>query len=91
MIQNSDVDWKALGEVCSFQNGFAFKSNLFTEKGLPIIRIANIDGIKVNLDSLKYFNPSNYKENLSFYRIRKGDILIAMSGATTGKIGYYNL
>lgn len=85
-------DWEvvALGEVCEFQNGFTFKSNLFKEIGLPIIRITNIDGKYVNLDDVKYFNISDYNSQMYLYEVNKGDILIAMSGATTGKIGYYD-
>ena len=38
-----------------------------------------------------FFDPKEYKKGkpLSYF-ISKGDILIAMSGATTGKIGYYD-
>jgi type I restriction enzyme S subunit len=85
------VEWKKLGEACNFQNGFAFKSNLFKDSGLPIIRITNINGKNVDLNDLKYFEPSDYKEDLEKFKINKGDILIAMSGATTGKIGYYDV
>jgi len=83
------VEWKKLGEVCDFQNGFAFKSNLFKDSGLPIIRITNINGKNVDLNDLKYFDPLDYKEDLEKFKINKGDILIAMSGAT--KIGYYDV
>ncbi|MBA2008207.1 restriction endonuclease subunit S, partial [Escherichia coli] len=84
------VEWLPLGEVCSFKNGFAFKSGLFKECGLPIIRIKNIDGYNVSLDDVKYFSPEDYKENTKHYEVVKGDVLIAMSGATTGKVGFYN-
>ncbi|QNW94133.1 restriction endonuclease subunit S [Acinetobacter seifertii] len=89
LLDGVEVEWKALGEVCDFKNGFAFKSSLFKEAGLPIIRITNVDGKNISLDDLKYFDPSDYKENTASYEISKGDILIAMSGATTGKIGFY--
>lgn len=89
LLDGVEVKWKALGEVCDFKNGFAFKSSLFKEAGLPIIRITNVDGKNISLDDVKYFDPSDYKENTASYEISKGDILIAMSGATTGKIGFY--
>ncbi len=89
LLDGVDVEWKALGEVCDFKNGFAFKSSLFKEAGLPIIRITNVDGKNISLADVKYFDPSDYKENTASYEISKGDILIAMSGATTGKIGFY--
>ncbi|HCT1999927.1 TPA: restriction endonuclease subunit S, partial [Klebsiella pneumoniae] len=78
-----------LREVCDFKNGFAFKSNLFKETGLPIVRITNIDGFNVNLDEVKYFSPNDYKEDISSFEVSMGDIVIAMSGATTGKVGFY--
>ena len=91
-FEERDVEWKPLGEVCDFQNGFAFQSNLFKDSGLPIVRITNINGVNVDLSDVKYFSPDDYNSgNPLNYAIVKGDILIAMSGATTGKIGYYNL
>lgn len=91
LLEGADVEWKPLGEVCDFKNGFAFKSRLFKEEGLPIIRITNIDGRNIDLTDVKFFNNEDYKNsNISSFIIEKGDVLIAMSGATTGKIGYYN-
>ena len=90
LLQGAEVVWKPLGEVADFQNGFAFKSNLFRDHGEAIVRITNIDGKSVDLSDVKYFLISDYSTNMSPYKINKGDILIAMSGATTGKIGFYN-
>ena len=84
------VEFKPLGEVCDFVNGFAFKSNLFRSKGERIIRITNITGSNVDVMDSKYFELNDYSTDLSKYRVQKGNILIAMSGATTGKIGCYN-
>jgi type I restriction enzyme S subunit len=81
---------RKLQDVCGFQNGFAFKSNTFRESGCPILRISNIQDEKVDTEKLVFFDPRDYRENLDRYRIVKGDLLIAMSGATTGKIGFNN-
>ena len=85
-----NVVYRKLGEVCDFQNGFAFKSSLFKEKGLPIIRITNISGGRVTDEDYKYFDSSDYPKRVEEFRVSQGDILIAMSGATTGKIGWYD-
>ena len=82
---------KKLEDVCYFQNGFAFKSNLFLEKGRPIIRISNIQNQQVVESDLVYFNEDDYKENFDKFKVSKGDILIAMSGGITGKIGVNTL
>jgi type I restriction enzyme S subunit len=82
--------WKAakLDEVCGFQNGFAFKSNTFREQGIPVLRISNIQDGQVDTERIVFVDPKDYREDLSRYRIGEGDLVIAMSGATTGKIGF---
>ena len=82
------VEYKELNKVCRFQNGFAFKSKLFSESGLPILRITNISEGKLSEEGYVYFNPNDYKENLNNYIVKPNSIVVAMSGATTGKIGY---
>nr|WP_314401704.1 restriction endonuclease subunit S [uncultured Aggregatibacter sp.] len=90
LLDGTEVEWKPLGDVCNFQNGFTFKSSLFKDNGSPIVRITNIDGGRVNLSDVKYFLMDDYNTDMAAYEVHKDDILIAMSGATTGKIGFYN-
>lgn len=75
------------GEFIRFQNGFAFKSNLFKDQGKPILRITNIKENCIDESGLVYFDPMDYKENLESFVVEPGDVVVAMSGATTGKIG----
>jgi len=82
-------EWKKLGDLTKLQNGFAFKSDLFVNTGLPIIRIKNIKHEKIILNDVVYFDKNDYLKNLDVYKIKINDILIAMSGATTGKLGFY--
>lgn len=85
-----DVNKKNLltiNDVCKFQNGFSFKSNLFKEDGEPILRITNIQNDRIVLDNLAYFDKNDYKEDLENFIVEDGDFVVAMSGATTGKIG----
>ena len=76
-----------LGEIVAIQNGYAFPSKIFTEErdGIPLIRISNIQHGVVDLSKSKKI-PANFSVS-DEYKIHKGDILISMSGATTGKIG----
>ena len=87
LLKNEKVEWKKLGDVCEFINGFAFKSSLFSQSGEAVIRITNINSGKVTFDDLKYIKLDDYPE-LDRYKVEKNNILVAMSGATTGKIGY---
>lgn len=78
-----------LGEVCKIQGGYAFKSNQFQKNNIPIIRIGNIQENKVLIDR----NICYTKEFLNChpeFEIKNGDLLIAMSGATVGKVGIYS-
>lgn len=88
-VDKSKWEKKKLGEVCSFKNGFAFKSQLFKNKGLPIIRISNIGKDGTLCGEMVYFDSTDYKD-LSSFQVRPKDLLIAMSGATTGKIAINN-
>ena len=79
---------KRLGDVINLQGGYAFKSERFREIGIPIIRISNIqDGIVCEDDLVNYGEEENIPKE---FHIKKGDSLIAMSGATTGKVGVYS-
>lgn len=76
-----------LGEVANIQNGYAFKSNLFRQEGLPIIRITNIQASSVDTLSLVYFDANDYNVKLDNFKFYPDEIVIALSGATTGKSG----
>lgn len=82
-----DGDWieKKLGEVADFQNGYSYNSSTFADEGDYVIRISDI---KDGTISLKSAVRSTTKVS-DVFKVVKGDILIAMSGATTGKIGEY--
>jgi len=85
MIEDWEV--KKLGDVCDYQNGFAFKSKTYKESGTPVIRITNIQNERLDLSKIVHINRDDYDKDLRRYEIVEGDLLIAMSGATTGKIG----
>lgn len=76
-----------LGDYLYLKNGYAFKKTKYSDKSensYPIIRISDIDG---SLASDK--NSIHTLEKADGFELQKGDLLIAMSGATTGKMGVY--
>lgn len=75
-----------IGDVCDFRNGFAYKSSDYKKDGIPLVRISDIDGRYAFPSDEIYIDQSLCDER---YLISHGDLLIAMSGATTGKIGVY--
>lgn len=76
-----------LGSILSLKNGYAFKTSDYVEAGIPIVRISNIQDGKIDLKKSISVKESLFKDD---FIIQKGDILIAMSGATTGKYGVYD-
>ena len=68
------------------KNGYAFQSSSYKKEGIPLIRISDIDGQYVTLDFTAKITPSEAPEG---FWVKKDDLLIAMSGATTGKLGVY--
>lgn len=79
---------KCLGDVCDVNTGFAFKSAEFVASGIPLIRISNISGNEIIPDN-EVTLPLNYADDYSKFLVKENDILIALSGATTGKYGIY--
>jgi len=79
--------WTIFGSVCKLENGYAFSSDDYKETGVPLIRISNINGHTVEINGCVYIDRNDIDKKFLIY---KGDLLIAMSGATTGKTGIYN-
>ena len=82
-------EWKSikLGDVLKLKGGYAFKSEKFQDSGVPIVRISNLpqNSYSVDLSDCVYYESGNYQN----YTVKNGDLLIAMSGATTGKTAIY--
>ncbi|WPO84370.1 restriction endonuclease subunit S [Chryseobacterium sp. JJR-5R] len=76
------------GDIITFKNGYAFKSTGYLKSGIPVIRIGDIKENEVLIENAICVDEN---KDLKEYEIVKDDILIAMSGATTGKFGRYNL
>ena len=75
-----------IGSYCDVKSGFAFKSDWWTTEGVKVIKIANIVNNTIDLDSCDCVIAEHAEKAKNFY-VQSGDMLIAMTGATTGKIG----
>lgn len=85
-------DWevKRLGSAFHIQGGFAFKSEEYKKRGIPIIRISNLPQNNKYVD-LKDCVYSDHALTIPIqFHVNHNDLLIAMSGATTGKVAIYN-
>ena len=81
-------EWETISAkyFLDIKGGYAFKSNTFVEEGIPIIRIGDIKNGSVDLKNCRKV-PVNFYNQLKDFSVNEGDILIALTGATIGKIG----
>ena len=77
--------YKKLGEVCEILNGFAFKSGNYTEQGIRVLRITNVQKGLIVDDDPKYY-PFDEETNLKQYMLKEGDLLMSLTG-NVGRVG----
>ena len=76
----------SIGKYSKVKSGFAFKSEWWQNSGIPVIKIGSINNNTIDTYSLDFVS-SDKVEKAKNYRVQEGDIVIAMTGATIGKIG----
>ncbi len=82
--------WSRFANFCTVQGGFAFKSKDYTDTGTPLIRIGDLDEGAVTIDDSTARLPPAFAEQHLQFQLNAGDVLIAMSGATTGKMAVFD-
>ncbi|MCC7300979.1 MAG: restriction endonuclease subunit S [Verrucomicrobia bacterium] len=99
-LKPSGLDWlgdipkhwdaKPLKFIALVKTGFAFSSDDFTDEGVPVLRIGDItrDG-RVDFSGAKYLTEDFLRTHRSVV-VQQGDITMAMTGATIGKVGRYS-
>ena len=80
--------WKrtTIGEFLGVRSGYAFKSGWWQDSGYPVVKIKDINNNTVDISSLDHVAPE-HTSKIPEFKLDKGDIVIAMTGATIGKIG----
>ena len=73
-----------LGDVCEILNGYAFKSANYTDKGVRIIRISNVQKGYIE-DNMPAFYPFD-DINVAKYELFEGDLLLSLTG-NVGRVG----
>lgn len=86
--ENGDefVDWgiKRFDDVVQIQGGFAFKSSNFGSGETKVLKIGDI-GPSISL--VNFTGETSTENPDERFSVRKGDYLMALSGATFGKVG----
>src|SRR3989338_2540078 len=73
-----------LGNHIKILGGYAFKSSEYKSQGIPVIRISDFQQEKIDLSHVLYYQES---EEYDKYELFEGDIIIALTGGTIGKLG----
>jgi type I restriction enzyme S subunit len=77
-----------LSQIADIVGGYAFKSEDLKQEGFPVVKIANIEPPRVNLAACERISPDKVHD-LDRFTLKDRDILMAMTGATTGKVGRF--
>ncbi len=78
-----------LESVADLKHGYQFRTHDFTNEGIKIFKITQIKSNgQIDISSCDYIEASRLVDFKKFV-INKGDILMALSGATIGKISRY--
>ncbi|MFC4995660.1 restriction endonuclease subunit S [Rubritalea tangerina] len=72
--------------MVDFKNGYAFKSKDFCDSGVPVLRISNIQKGGIDYGRMTYVPDNTINDKTEQFYVEPNEIVIAMSGATTGKI-----
>lgn len=67
-----------IGDACDILNGYAFKSDKYVEKGIRVIRIANVQKGYIE-DNAPVFYPLDFS-GLEKYMLEEGDLLMSLTG-----------
>lgn len=79
---------KDLGVVAQVRSGFAFKSEDYLERGVKLVRIGNLNGSGLEFGDETVYVHEKYLNICDEFSLKENNVLIAMSGATTGKLAF---
>ena len=77
-----------LSDVAEILNGYAFKSKNYVNKGIRVIRIANVQNGYI-CDEKPCFYPVETQDEIQQYMLREGDLLVSLTG-NVGRVGILN-
>jgi type I restriction enzyme S subunit len=80
---NSECIEGELEEFCEIISGSAFKSNCFTKKGIPVVKISNIQYGKFENDPNQEYLPLSYLKDYKKFIVKYKDVLLALTRPIT--------
>ena len=87
MVNGLPKGWKTIHikELAQLKSGYAFKSEWFVEEGEAVAKIKDIGNILMDTSNFSYVDKENCIKAKKFL-LTTGDLTIALTGATIGKI-----
>ena len=77
--------YKKLGELVQVLNGYAFKSSLYENQGIRVLRITNVQKGNIVDDDPKYY-PLSLTDEIRNYLLKESDLLMSLTG-NVGRVG----
>lgn len=97
-VVESGIDWigkipkgwevRKLKYVSKIISGYSFNSEDYCEIGLPVVRIGDV-GQEIDYENIKRV-PVSLAKKVTKFKLVKGDILLALTGATIGKSSVFD-
>ncbi len=80
-MSNLPKGWEKqkLSDIINLIHGYQFRTNDFTENGIAIIKIGNVNGTTLDLSGLSYISKDRFEE-FKQYELNEGDILMSLTG-----------
>ncbi|MDO8622908.1 MAG: restriction endonuclease subunit S [archaeon] len=76
-------------KLYDLEGGYAFKSQTYSDKGIFVLRVTNIEkNSEINKEDVKYFPEDQIDTQLKKYLLKVGDVLVVMVGGSLGKVGF---
>ena len=78
-------EYKKLGELVQVLNGYAFKSSMYENQGIMVLRITNVQKGNIVDDDPKYY-PLSLTDEIRNYLLKESDLLMSLTG-NVGRVG----
>lgn len=91
-IGSIPIDWEVLSftDIANLKHGFQFMEEHFSKTGVGVIKIGNLNNSAgLDLHQLTFI-PEGRLKHFRKFLLEEGDVLMALTGATLGKVARVN-
>jgi type I restriction enzyme S subunit len=78
-FEDGEVEWIPLGDIAKILNGYAFKSSIYSESGIRVIRISDVQKGQMSGANPKYY-PTESADEIRKYLLDEGDLVMSLTG-----------